>query len=163
MKRTLVAVFAALTAVLALAGLWQVNPNTAQAVGGDRPNFAVDPFWPKPLPNKWLVGQVAGVAVDRHDNIWIVQRSRTLTNDEAGAEDVWPYSDPPRVGRRSDCCKGAPAIMKFNRNGDLLDAWGGPHDPGFLETRCTPAMGCEWPTNEHGIYVDHNDYVYMAG
>jgi hypothetical protein len=28
------------------------------------PSFRVDPFWPKTLPNKWLVGAVAGVAVD---------------------------------------------------------------------------------------------------
>ena len=163
MKRTLVALAAALSALLAAAGLWQWQPNVAQADHGDRPNFAVDPFWPKPLPNRWLLGQVAGIAVDRHDNIWIVQRPRTLTNDEAGSEEVWPYGTPPRVGRRSDCCNAAPSIMKFNRAGDLLDAWGGPEDPGFLETRCTVAMGCEWPTNEHGIYVDHNDFVYMAG
>ena len=24
-------------------------------------------------------------------------------------------------------------------------------------------MGCKWPGNEHGIYVDHNDFVYIAG
>ena len=32
-----------------------------------------------------------------------------------------------------------------------------------LEDRCVPAAGCEWPTNEHGIFVDHMDYVYIAG
>jgi DNA-binding beta-propeller fold protein YncE len=54
-------------------------------------------------------------------------------------------------------------VLVFDRDGRLLRSWGGPADPGFLTSRCTPAMGCEWPNNEHGIYVDHNDYVYIAG
>jgi DNA-binding beta-propeller fold protein YncE len=121
------------------------------------PRFTVDPAWPKPLPNNWLVGQVAGVAVDRHDRIWIVQRQSTLTADERG-------SDPaPGNPVRSNCCNRAPAVMVFDREGNFLKAWGGAADPGFLTTRCTPAMGCEWPTNEHGIFVDHMDYVYVAG
>ena len=140
----------------AFAGLisWQFQ---AEASRNDRPNFRVDADWPKPLPNNWLVGQVAGVAVDRHDRIWIIQRQSTLTADERG-------SDPaPGNPRRSDCCNRAPAVMVFDREGTLLKAWGGAADPGFLTTRCTPAIGCEWPTNEHGIYVDHMDYVYIAG
>ena len=118
------------------------------------PDFKVDADWPKALPNQWLVGQVAGVAVDRRDRIWIVQRPRTLTEDEAGAA-----QEPPR----SECCHPAPTIMQFDQEGNLLRAWGGPSDPGFLTERCTPAIGCEWPTNEHGIFVDHEDNVWMAG
>jgi hypothetical protein len=45
------------------------------------PEFEVDAAWPKDLPNNWLVGQVGGIAVDRYDNIWILQRARTLTSD----------------------------------------------------------------------------------
>jgi len=119
--------------------------------------FSVDPDWPKPLPNRWLVGQVAGVAVDRHDRIWIIQRQSTLTIDERG-------SDPaPGNPVRSDCCNRAPAVLVFDREGNFIKGWGGAADPGFLTTRCTPAIGCEWPTNEHGIYVDHLDNVYIAG
>ena len=118
------------------------------------PRFRVDPDWPRPLPNEWLVGQVCGVAVDRHDTIWIIQRPRTLTTDEAGAAQT-----PPR----SACCFPAPSVMQFDRDGNLLQAWGGPADPGFLTARCTAAMGCEWPTNEHGIFVDHEDNVWVAG
>ena len=121
---------------------------------GGRTRPKVDADWPKPLPNQWLLGQVAGVAVDRHDNIWIIQRPLTLTADEAGAAQT-----PPR----SDCCKPAPSVMTFDRQGNLLQAWGGPADPGFLSTRCTSAKGCEWPTNEHGIFVDHNDNVWIGG
>lgn len=120
----------------------------------DAPDFKVDADWPKPLPNQWLIGQVAGIAVDGQDRIWIVQRPLSLTADEAGAA-----QEPPR----SECCHPAPSIMQFDREGNLLRAWGGPSDPGFLTARCTPAIGCEWPTNEHGIFVDHNDNVWMAG
>jgi DNA-binding beta-propeller fold protein YncE len=144
---------AALAALGAGLIAWQLH-GEAIAVNKGNPRFTVDASWPKALPNNWLVGQVAGVAVDRHDNIWIVQRQSTLTADEAGAE-----QSPPR----SMCCNRAPAVLVFNRDGDLLKAWGGAADPGFLTTRCTPAMGCEWPANEHGIYVDQNDYVYIAG
>lgn len=35
----------------------------------DAPNYKVDVTWPKQLPNNWIIGQVGGVAVDRHDNI----------------------------------------------------------------------------------------------
>lgn len=125
-----------------------------QRRGGDGPEFRVDPDWPKPLPNQWLVGQVAGIAVDRQDHIWIVQRPRSLTPDEAGAA---------QTPARSECCYPAPSVMQFDRNGNLLRAWGGPADPGFLTERCTPALGCEWPTNEHGIFVDHNFNVWIAG
>ena len=38
------------------------------------PQFQVDPFWPKPLPNNWILGQVAGIATDKYDRIWVVQR-----------------------------------------------------------------------------------------
>jgi DNA-binding beta-propeller fold protein YncE len=118
------------------------------------PRFRVDPDWPKALPNHWLVGQVAGIAVDRHDTIWFVQRPSTLTADEAGAS-----LTPPR----SECCFPAPSVLRFDREGNLLQAWGGMADPGFLTNRCTPAMGCEWPVNEHGIFVDHDDNVWLGG
>ncbi|HEX2478471.1 MAG TPA: hypothetical protein VHK45_04275 [Geminicoccaceae bacterium] len=63
-----------------------------QPPGKNYPGFEVDPGWPKPLPNNWLIGQVGGIAVDQHDNIWILQRARSLTDDEAGALDA--YVDP---------------------------------------------------------------------
>jgi hypothetical protein len=106
------------------------------------PRFVVDPFWPKPLPNRWIFGQVSGVAVDRHDHVWIVQRPKTLTEDERGAT-----LHPPR----SQCCVPAPPVMEFDAEGNLLQAWGGP------------GHGYDWPANEHGIFVDHQDHVWLAG
>jgi hypothetical protein len=164
--------------------------------GGHRkaPRFRVVPGWPKPLPNNWLMGQVAGIAVDRHDNIWIVQRPRSLTSDEAGATDavalgcaegnpdpdpatglcedgnpptmpVDTYGNERPAGPISGCCIPAPSVLQFDPRGNLLRAWGGPpgSDPrwGWPAPNCLVA-GCEWPANEHGIYVDHNDFVYLA-
>ena len=151
-KRTLLwgGAFAVAVLVVAVSAPGWVGATTTQ----HGPRFRVDPDWPKPLPNKWLVGQVAGIAVDRHDTIWFVQRPSTLTTDERGAS-----LTPPR----SECCVPAPSVLRFDRKGNLLQAWGGMADPGFLTNRCTPAMGCEWPVNEHGIFVDHDDNVWLAG
>src|SRR5690242_7926354 len=49
------------------------------------PRFEVDPFWPKPLPNHWVVGQAIGVAVDDQDHVWIVHRDNLLGANEAAA------------------------------------------------------------------------------
>ena len=87
MKRKLIALAAGLSALGAGFGLWQFQMGDAQADRGDTPKYAVDPSWPRPLPHKWQIGQVPGIAVDKHDNVWIVQRPRTLTNDERGASD----------------------------------------------------------------------------
>ena len=81
------------------------------------PAFKVDPFWPKPLPNNWIVGQVGGMSVDAHDNIWVFQRPRSLTDDEKGAA-----LNPPR----SKCCVPAPSVLVFNRAGDVVKSWGAP-------------------------------------
>lgn len=146
-----------------------------QALAKDTmPTFKVAPDWPKPLPNNWLIGQVGGIAVDRDDNIWILQRSRTLTSDEAGATgasddfgagpvNVLGQARP--AGPISGCCMPAPAVMQFDPQGNLLQAWGGPADPGFLDPggKCDPAAGCQWPAGEHGLFVDHNDFVYIGG
>ena len=43
----------------------------------------VDPAWPKPLPERWLVGAIAGVAVDARDHVWIVHRPGTLQPNES--------------------------------------------------------------------------------
>jgi hypothetical protein len=47
------------------------------------PQFQVEPFWPKPLPNNWILGQFSGIATDRNDRIWVVHRPTTLTRASA--------------------------------------------------------------------------------
>src|SRR5262249_61201313 len=49
------------------------------APAAEVPEFEGDPFWPTPLPNNWTLGQVAGVAVDERDHVWIMQRPRSLS------------------------------------------------------------------------------------
>ena len=41
---------------------------------GKTPSFVVDASWPQPLPNHWILGQIGGLYVDRHDHIWVYNR-----------------------------------------------------------------------------------------
>ena len=118
------------------------GPAANVASGDAAPRFAVDPFWPKALPNNWLLGQVSGIAVDPQDHVWIIQRPRTLSPDERGAT-----LNPPR----SKCCAPAPAVIEFDRDGGVVQAWGGP------------GQGYDWPSNEHGIRLDPKGNVWLGG
>ena len=113
-------------------------PATAEEV----PRFQVDPSWPKPLPNDWIMGQASGVAVDAQDHVWVIQRPRTLTEDERALT----LSPPP-----SKCCRPAPPVMEFDQEGNLIQAWGGPGE------------GYDWPQNEHGISIDPKGFVWIGG
>ena len=106
------------------------------------PGFAVDPFWPKALPNNWIFGQVAGIAVDKRDHIWIVHRPASLQERQVLAG---------RTPQPTICCVAAPPVLVFDQAGNLLRSWGGP------------GQGYEWPQSEHGIYVDDEDNVWLAG
>jgi DNA-binding beta-propeller fold protein YncE len=104
-------------------------------------DFEVDPYWPKPLPNKWILGQVAGVAVDARDHIWVIHRPGRLTPQEIGAA-----LTPPTA----ECCVPAPPVIEFDPDGNVVQAWGGSatHGP--------------WPEAEHGIFVDVEDHVWIG-
>lgn len=106
------------------------------------PRFAVDPYWPRPLADNQILGQVAGIATDVRDNIWIIHRPGSLVADEKGAQ-----KSPPETR----CCKAAPAVIQFDRTGKMLRGWGGP------------GAGYDWPKVEHGIHVDAEGNVWIAG
>jgi DNA-binding beta-propeller fold protein YncE len=108
---------------------------------GNVPTFQVDPFWPKPLPHNWQIGDVANVFADSKDHIWISHRPHTLDDQEKGA------STTPPVG---DCCIPAPPIIEFDPEGTVVQAWGGAN-PTY-----------EWPENEHGVNVDYKDNVWVT-
>jgi hypothetical protein len=110
--------------------------------GNQVPMFEPDPLFFSVLPNQWVSGQVGGLAVDSHDNIWVFQRPGTIPDGERGAS-----LDPPRAV----CCYPAPSVMQFDANGQFVQAWGGPGE------------GYEWFNNEHGIYVDSEDNVWLSG
>ena len=50
----------------------------AQAGRSQVPQFEPEPLWSQALPNKWVNGQVGGVAVDSHDNVWVFHRPATI-------------------------------------------------------------------------------------
>ena len=107
------------------------------------PVFEVDPLWPKPLPNHWLLGTTIGVSVDNRDHIWIVHRGDSLSAGETPAA-----QDPPVA---TECCFPAPPVLEFDQAGTLVNYWGGPGE------------GYEWPASNHGIWVDHMDNVWIGG
>src|ERR1700722_14332318 len=76
-------------AIVALAALFAVGSvlisrrAVVHAGGVMAPKFEVDPFWPKPLPNHWVIGQTIGVSMDSSDNVWIIHRENTLEPKES--------------------------------------------------------------------------------
>jgi DNA-binding beta-propeller fold protein YncE len=126
---------------LSVAAALVAGPAYAQTAG-PLPQFQVDPFWPKPLPDNWILGQVSGIATDKSDRIWVVHRPGSLTPRERAAE-----QNPPEA----KCCIAAPPVLVFDQSGNLIRHWGGS-GPGY-----------EWPESEHGIFIDENDFVRLAG
>jgi hypothetical protein len=117
------------------------NKAEAQRTNVQAPLFEVDPFWPKPFNG--LLGMAIGVWVDEQDYVWIIHRSSaTLHNNEKGAE-----LNPPIA----ECCRGAPPVLAFDPEGNLVKSWGGP-GPGY-----------EWPQSNHGIHIDYKGNVWIGG
>ena len=95
--------------VLALgsaAGRSQEVRGTRPVDANGAPVFRVDPFWPKPLPNRWSMQQVTGIGVDHMDHIWFVNRGAVAEGDEIGGGD-----NPPRI----ECCVRGPEIIELDR------------------------------------------------
>jgi hypothetical protein len=124
------AVFAVLTGVAVLVSYAGTG---TQAQGGDAPRFKYDPDWPKPLPNKWKMGGVTGLAVDKDDNIWVLNRPNDLVSIEVHAEQVPPLAD---------CCAHAPAMIHFDKAGNVIGSFDAPQG--------------------HGMAVDKQGFVYIG-
>ena len=134
----------ALTALVIALGTGQAllqNHAEAQARSVQAPLFEVDPLWPKPLPNHWLLGMTIGVWVDELDHVWIIHRGAATLHDNEKALDL-------KVG---ECCTAAPPVLVFDQAGNLVRAWGGP------------GAGYEWPESNHGVHVDHKGNVWIGG
>jgi DNA-binding beta-propeller fold protein YncE len=143
-NRSLVA-GASVVALLVIMGISQLvleRTAAAQNKGAvQAPRFEVDPLWPKPLPNHWILGSTIGVWVDTDDHVWVIHRSTaTLGNNEKTLET-----------KQGECCAGAPPVLEFDQEGNLLRRWGGP------------GQGYEWPDSNHGIFIDYKGNVWVGG
>ena len=119
----------AFCAALALCALWLLPGAQDPAV----PKFKYDPDWPKPLPNKWKMGGVTGLAVDKDDNVWVLDRPNDLTDIELEAE-----LNPPLA----DCCVRPPAMIHIDKNGNVIGSFDAPQG--------------------HGMAVDSQGFVYIG-
>ncbi len=115
----------------------------AQARAGHRaPVFEVDPFWPRPLPNHWVLGSTIGVAVDARDHVFILHRPGSVDDNFKAA------AMKPPIGI---CCTPAPDVLEFDPEGNVVNSWGGP------------GQGYDWPTNNHGLSIDGKGNVWIGG
>ena len=103
----------------------------AQSAGA--PRYRFDPDWPKSLPNKWKLGGITGLAVDKDDNVWVLNRPGDLRDLELRAE-----LNPPTA----DCCVRPPSMIHIDKNGSVI----GSFDPG----------------TGHGMDVDSKGFVYVG-
>jgi hypothetical protein len=136
---------AAVALCAGVASIWIAYPGPATLAQNTQvPLFEYDPTFPRPLPEKWAIGAIGGLAVDRQDHLYVVQRPGSLRNNErfTGAGDT-----PPKA----DCCIPAPPVLEFDQAGTLVHSWGGP------------GQGYDWPQTEHGVFVDQDDVVWLAG
>ncbi len=113
------------------------------SLDGGAPSFAVDSGWPREMPDLWIMGSVTGVFVDAQDHVWVTHLPETLTPEEISA-----VQDPPL----GTCCVPAPVVVEFDPEGNVVQGWG---DPATQDVS-------EFPRNAHGIFVDHNDYVWVG-
>ena len=104
------------------------------------PVYKVDASWPKQLPNNWIMGQVGGMAVDKNNHIWVIQRPSSNVKDDLGLEE-----------KVSLCCTSAPPVLEFDKEGNFIRSWGGS------------GVGYDWPVTEHSIFVDQSGNVWITG
>jgi len=132
--------------VVALAALFAAQSTLgayARAHEVQAPRFEVDPLWPKPLPNHWVLGNVIGVGVDANDHVFIVHRNDTFDREK----EIGAVANP----KLSECCVPAPPVLEFDPAGNLVNAWGGA------------GHGYDWPESNHGIAVDDKDNIWIGG
>ena len=152
--------------LVVLAGLGVARQAAQAQAAKQAPIFEVDPFWPGPLPNHWVTGSTIGLSVDAQDNVWTIHRPGSVEDnfkaadivvgdargrdDEAqpGAAATQGPATPQPIGK---CCKVAPPVLVYDQAGNLVKSWGGP------------GAGYDWPDSNHGITVDRQGNVWLAG
>jgi DNA-binding beta-propeller fold protein YncE len=129
------------TIVCVVLGTSSVGPRPASAQSAQQsvkgPQFRLDPFWPKPLPDKWLLVDVTGVCVDAHDHVFILNHNNPTAQEEQIAT-------------------VAPAVIEFDQEGNVVNSWG---DRNLLPLS-EPELHRGGP---HGCFVDYEGNVWIAG
>jgi DNA-binding beta-propeller fold protein YncE len=69
------------------------------------PKFEVDPFWPKPLPDRWVTGEVGGTCIGAQDHLFIVNRVNLTPDEQKSASP-------------------SPPVIEFDPGGNLVNSWG---------------------------------------
>ena len=118
-------------------GIW--NPFLRQGgmlrgqVPATSPQFQLEPFWPKPLPNDWITGAVGGECADSKDHIFIMSRTADPTN---------------LTDREKEIMKPAPPVIEFDPEGNIVNSWG---DPKVV------------PGGIHDCFFDHEGNLWISG
>lgn len=107
------------------------------------PVFQVDPLWPKPMPNHWILGSAVGVAVDAHDHVFVIN----LTDSFNARTESGSGTNPPT----GECCTPAPNVVEYDAAGTVVGHWGGP------------GQGYDWPETNTGIAIDDAGNVWIGG
>src|SRR5712671_2852845 len=105
---TLGAVGISVILATASAGIALETSAAAQPSPQQVPVFEPDPLWSQALPNKWVTGQIGGLAIDAHDHLWVFHRPDSIPEGEKAAS-----LNPPQA----ECCIPAPAVLEFDANG----------------------------------------------
>jgi sugar lactone lactonase YvrE len=85
-----------------VAGIHLSPPVQAQRTG---PQYEVDRSWPKPLPDRWVVGALAGVCIDAQDHVFLLNR-QDVTEADLNAGHL------------------APPVIEIDPAGNLVNSWG---------------------------------------
>jgi DNA-binding beta-propeller fold protein YncE len=132
MKRVSPKIAAAFALVVGVAFVITYSGTGTLAQGG-APSYVFDPSWPKPLPMKWKIGGITGLAVDRNDDVWVLNRPNDLTDIELHAE------LSPAI---ADCCVRPPSMIHISKTGEVLGSFDAPQG--------------------HGMDVDSKGFVYIG-
>ena len=129
---------AGICAALAIAlGIFCPPPSKAQ---NNVPRYEVDPTWPKPLPNRWVTGEMGGVCADSQDHIFIAQRVNDVGGMDGHLEGL--TNDELNAGQ------AAPPVIEFDAEGNVVNSWG---DSSLL------------PKDLHGCAIDREGHVWLDG
>ena len=141
---------AVVVAALAISSsLWQPVTAKADRSGSDIPRFVVDPFFPRPLPDNWVTGEVGGTCIDSRDHLFIVTRG-FQTGGLASPEGV---GGAPRS-------VASPPVIEFDQDGSVANAWG---DPSLVASGPNAGRNAVLPNGIHGCFVDYEGNVWIGG